>query len=79
MNHNFNPNKGDYKYILEEERRREKGEPSPLPSKNKITDLYDHWKKWMSLLLLSKSKKQKRIQAAVPVFIELFFNHHYHP
>ena len=72
MEHNFNPNKGDLKYILEEERRREKGEPSPLASKNKITDLYDRLRNWMTTLLLNKSKKQKRIITALPVFIELF-------
>jgi len=72
MEHNFNTNKGDLKYILEEERRREKGEPSPLASKNKITHLYDCLRNWMTTLLLNKSTKQQRIRTALPVFIEMF-------
>ena len=35
MEHNFNPNKGDYKYILEEERRKENGEAPAEPAKPK--------------------------------------------
>lgn len=72
MEQYFDETKGDLKYILQEERRREKGEPSPLASKNKITDLYDRLRNRMSILLLSKSNKYKRIKAAVPVFLEMF-------
>lgn len=43
MEHNFNPNKGDYKYILESERRKETGEAQAPPVSTKQKMLQRLW------------------------------------
>jgi hypothetical protein len=72
MEHNFNPNKGDYKYILEEERRKETGGTSTPPVSPK-QNLSDRFWNWIFVRLLKRSSRAKQVKASFPVLFELFF------
>lgn len=69
MEYNFNPNKGDYKYILEEQERKETGavEPPPDATKQKITSYF--WT-WIFLRLL---RRRNKIKLSFTVFVEYFY------
>lgn len=69
MEHNFNPKKGDYKYILEEERRKETGEepPSPVSLKQRLSDRF--WN-WIIVRLLKRSKRTDKLNISIPVLFE---------
>lgn len=71
MEHNFNPNKGDYKYILEEEQRKETGEipTHPISSKQSLSDRF--WN-WILVLFMKRSKQTDQIKISVPVLFEFF-------
>jgi hypothetical protein len=71
MEHNFNPNKGDYKYILEEEQRKETGEvpTHPLSSKQSLSDRF---RNWILVLFMKLSKRTDQIKISVPVLFEFF-------
>jgi hypothetical protein len=71
MEHNFNPNKGDYKYILEEEQRKETGElpTSPVSSKQSLSDRF--WN-WIVVRLLKRPKRTDQIKLSFPVLFEFF-------
>lgn len=71
MEHNFNPNKGDYKYILEEEQRKETGElpTSPVSSKQSLSDRF--WN-WIVVRLLKRPKRTDQIKLYFPVLFEFF-------
>jgi hypothetical protein len=71
MEHNFNPNKGDYKYILEEERRKENGEAqqaSPLCKQKTGRRLWN----WIITRLQIRSKKTNKLRMSFPFLVELF-------
>jgi hypothetical protein len=71
MEHNFNPNKGDYKYILKEEQRKETGEvpTHPISSKQSLSDRF--WN-WILVLFMKRSKRTDQIKITVPVLFEFF-------
>jgi hypothetical protein len=71
MEHNFNPNKGDYKYILEEEQRKETGElpTSPVSSKQSLSDRF--WN-WIVVRLLKRPKRTDQIKLSFPVLFDFF-------
>ncbi|MEJ8844205.1 hypothetical protein WG954_17560 [Lacibacter sp. H375] len=71
MEHNFNPNKGDYKYILEEEQRKEAGEDSTPPVSPKQS-LSDRFWNWILVLFMKRSKRTDQIKITVPVLFEFF-------
>lgn len=73
MEHNFNPNKGDYKYILEEERRKQNREAITEPEKlQKKASLLDRFRNYILLLLFRKSSSHRKVKVSVPLFIQLF-------
>lgn len=72
MEHNFNPNKGDYKYILEEEQKRKREELSLLSTENKNVNPSGCFGNYIVLLLLNKFKKHNKIKLSAPVFWEMF-------
>lgn len=72
MEHNFNPNKGDYKYILEEERRKKTGADSIPPVLEKQT-LYDRFWNWIIVRLLKRSKRTDQLKISFPVLFEFFY------
>lgn len=71
MEHNFNPKKGDYKYILEEEQRKETGQVStpPVSSKQSLSDRF--WN-WLHVLFMKRSKRTDQIKTTFPVLFEFF-------
>lgn len=71
MEHNFNPNKGDYKYILEEERRKENGETVP-EKKQEQPSWLARFRSYLFLLFFRRSSNPRKVKAAVPLFIQLF-------
>lgn len=60
MEHNFNPNKGDYKYILEDEERKEAGQAKPLPisTKQKLNECF--WNCIVGRLIRSTFQMKKQ-------------------
>ena len=72
MEHNFNPNKGDYKYILEEERRKQNGEASTSPALEK-QKLYDRFCNWILVTLLKRSKRTDQLNIFSYVMLEFFY------
>lgn len=72
MEHNFNPNKGDYKYILEEERRKQTGEATTPPVLEK-QKLYDRFCNWIFVSLLKRSKRTDQLKISFPVLFEFFY------
>jgi hypothetical protein len=73
MEHNFNPNKGDYKYILEEEQRKENGESlfePEAPKNNK--SIFERLRNFILLLLFKRSNSQRKVKVTLPLFIQLF-------
>jgi hypothetical protein len=73
MEHNFNPKKGDYKYILEDERRKENGEPTtPLLSikEKKISRFLN----WIKVHFLKRSKQKDQLKVSFPVLFECLIN-----
>lgn len=70
MEHNFNPNKGDYKYILEEERHKENGEQVP-EKKQKQPSRFVRFRRYLFTLFFRRSNKPRKVKAAVPLFIQL--------
>lgn len=71
MEHNFNPNKGDYKYILEEEQRKETREVPTHPNSSKQS-LSDRFWNWILVLFMKRSKRTGQIKISVPVLFEFF-------
>lgn len=71
MEHNFNPDRGDYKYILEEERRKETGEDSPPPESSK-QNIRDRFWTWLLVLFLKRSKRTDQIKITFPVLFVFF-------
>lgn len=71
MEHNFNPNKGDYKYILEEEQRKESGEDSP-PPEPPMQNFLDRFLNWITVRLMKRSKRTDQIKITFPVLFEFF-------
>lgn len=71
MEHNFNPDRGDYKYILEEERRKETGEDSPPPESSKQNNRDRFWT-WLLVLFLKRSKRTDQIKITFPVLFVFF-------
>ncbi len=71
MEHNFNPNKGDYKYILEEQRRKENGEASlpSVPAKQKTIKQF--WK-WLTVRFRKRSKNTNKLGISFPLLMQLF-------
>lgn len=71
MEHNFNPNKGDYKYILEEELRKEPGEilTPPVSSKQSLSNRF--WN-WLLVLFMKRSKRTDQIKTPFPVLFDFF-------
>ena len=69
MEHNFNPNKGDYKYILEEAERKETGEANtpPVPKKQKQ---YYFFLNWIIVRLLKRPKHTDQIKITIPILFE---------
>lgn len=73
MEHHFNPNKGDYKYILEEEQRKQSGEHLPEPEKLRAENKWlDRIRKFIFLLAFRKSNNNRNVKVSVPLFIQLF-------
>ncbi len=71
MEHNFNPNKGDYKYILEEERRKQTGE-APTPPVSGKQKNYDRFCNWIIVRLMKRSKSSDQLKITFPVLFEFF-------
>jgi hypothetical protein len=71
MEHNFNPNKGDYKYILEEEQRKETGEAPTTPVLLKQSLSVRFWNRLL-VFFLKRSKRTDQIKLTFPVFFEFF-------
>ena len=71
MEHNFNPNKGDYKYILEEEQRKETG-AVPTPPVSSKQSLSDRFWNWILVLFMKRSKRTDQIKITFPVLFEFF-------
>lgn len=71
MEHTFNPNKGDYKYILEEEQRKETGEvpTHPITSKQSLGDRF--WS-WILVLFMKRSKRTDQFKTTFPVLFNFF-------
>jgi hypothetical protein len=69
MEHNFNPNKGDYKYILEEEERKENGE-SVTPKNSTKQNLIVRFRNWITARLLKRSKRTDKIKLSLPILLE---------
>ncbi len=71
MEHHFNPNKGDYKYILEEERRKGTGEASTphVSIKQKLNDRF--WN-WIVVRLMKRSRRTDQLKVSFPVLFEFF-------
>jgi len=73
MEQNFDETKGDYKYIFEEERRKEKSEVLPEPEKMQIkVSWFNRFWNFILLLLFQKSSKYRKVNALVPLFIPLY-------
>lgn len=71
MEHNFNPKKGDYRYILEEERNRANGqakEPQITPKQKFSSRLWN----WIAARLQIRSKKTNKLSISFPLLLELF-------
>lgn len=71
MEHNFNPKKGDYRYILEEERSKENGqtkEPQFSPKQKFSSRLWY----WIIARLQIRSKKTNKLGISFPLLLELF-------
>lgn len=71
MEHNFNPNKGDYKYILEEERRKETGEVSTPPVLEK-QKFYIRFCNWIFIGLFKRLRRTDNLKFTLPVLFEFF-------
>jgi len=71
MEHNFNPNKGDYKYILEEERRKMAGENS-TPTVSPKQRLSNSFMNWIGKRLLKRRKQTDQIKLTFTVLLEFF-------
>ncbi len=72
MEHNFNPNKGDYKYILAEEHQKKTGEVPTPPVSQKQNVIKRFWRKTLNKLLLSiRFKRTDRLKIAFPFLIEI--------
>ncbi|QNA42832.1 hypothetical protein [Lacibacter sediminis] len=71
MEHNFNPNKGDYKYILEEEQRKETGEAPTAPASSNQSLSARFWN-WLLVFFLKRSKRTDQIKITFPVLFEFF-------
>jgi hypothetical protein len=71
MEHNFNPNKGDYKYILEEEQRKQTGEAPTTPVSSKQSLSVRFWNRLL-VFFLKRSKRTDQIKITLPVFFEFF-------
>ena len=71
MEHNFNPNKGDYKYILEEERRKENGEQFSTKAPTRKGWL-ERIHNFLLLLFFNKSNRRRKANASIPFVIQLF-------
>jgi hypothetical protein len=72
MEHNFNPNKGDYKYILEEEERKKTGAATPPPVLKKQKQYY-FFLTWIIVRLLKRSKRTDQIKISIPILFEFFY------
>ena len=73
MEQYFDETKGDLKYILEEERQKEKAEPQIELSQHKRVVFFDRFWNWLLLLLFKKSRRQNKLKATIPIFIEIFY------
>jgi hypothetical protein len=71
MEHNFNPNKGDYKYILEAERRKVTGENSTTTVSPKQS-LSNRFLNWIGNRLVKRRKQTDQIKLTLPVLFEFF-------
>lgn len=57
MEHNFDPTKGDYKYILEEERRKQNGELLPETEKSKVKSSWlDRFRNFFLILFFRRTR-----------------------
>lgn len=72
MEHNFNPNKGDYKYILEEQERKENGEDIAPPVSSK-QNLFTYFWTWIFVRLLKRPKQTDHLKFAFPVLFEFLY------
>ena len=72
MEHNFNPNKGDYKYILEEEERKETGVVN-TPPVSKKPKRYAYFWTWIFVRLLKRPKRTDQLNLTFPVLFEFFY------
>ncbi len=71
MEHNFNPNKGDYKYILEEERRKENGEAPAEPAKpKKSNSIVYRLLNFIQVTFFRKSKNGEKVNVSVSLFVQ---------
>lgn len=71
MEHNFNPNKGDYKYILEEAERKETGVANAPPVQKKQKCHY-YFLTWIIVRLLKLPKRTDQIKITIPILFECF-------
>ena len=72
MEHNFNPNKGDYKYILNEEQRKKSGDTtttrlSPVQKRG------NRFWRWVIATFQIRSKKTNKLSISFPLLFELFY------
>jgi len=68
MEHNFNPNKGDFKYILEEERLKQTGEALTPPVSGK-QKLYDRFCNWIIIRLTKLLERLDQIKIPSTLFL----------
>lgn len=69
MEQNFNPNQGDYKYILEEEQRKESGEAQPSSeNQHKKTSLFDRF--W-NFTIIQKIKYPSKSEGICTTFYSI--------
>jgi hypothetical protein len=72
MEHNFNPNKGDDKYILDEERRNETGEV-PVPYVSPMQKLSNRFWNWIIIRLMKRSKRTDQLKISFPILFEFLW------
>lgn len=72
MEQHFDSNKeGDYKYIFEQEQRKQNGKTA-LPDMLQKQTLIIHFRNWIVLRLLSRPKTTCQLKLFSPVLFEFF-------
>ncbi len=73
MEHNFNPNKGDYKYILEEERRKENGVAVSEPAKlKKDKNIFHRLLNFIQVLFFQQSNKRGKVNVSLSFILQSY-------